>query len=284
MLFFSDKKYLRAAEGLADKFYNEFVVKGYTTGGPGEILSTPDSESAFALFESYITLYEVTRNKKWLNYAKELLPICASWVVSYDFRFPSTSIMHQIGAHSMGSVWASVANKHSAPAICTWSGESLLKYYRATGDKYAIDLLKDIALGVPQYISHKDRPIGSMELGGACERGNLSDWEGKGSVGGNLFASCAWVEVASMLTVTQLPSIYIQKDEGFVEVFDHLKVETLNQNAQEMELRISNPTRYEAEVKIYVETSKEARKELYSLVDSPKVKVLKVKGNSSVFN
>lgn len=279
---FSDKKYLRAAEGLADKFYNEFVVKGYTTGGPGEILSTPDSESAFALFESYVTLYEVTRNKKWLNYAKELLPICASWVVSYDFRFPSTSIMHQIGAHSMGSVWASVANKHSAPAICTWSGESLLKYYRVTEDKYAIDLLKDIAHGVPQYISHKDRPIGNMEPGGTCERVNLSDWEGKGNVGGNIFASCAWVEVASMLTVTQLPSIYIQKDKGFVEVFDHLKVETLNQNTQEMELRISNPTRYEAEVKIYVETSKEARKELYSLVDSPKVKVIKVKGNSSV--
>ena len=279
---FSDKRYLRAAEGLADKFYNEFVLKGYTTGGPGEILSTPDSESAFALFESYVTLYEVTRNKKWLNYAKELLPICASWVVSYDFQFPSSSIMHQINAHSMGSVWASVANKHSAPAICTWSGESLLKYYRATGDKYAIDLLKDIAHGVPQYISHKDRPIGNMEFGGACERVNLSDWEGKGNIGGNIFASCAWVEVASMLTVTQLPSIYIQKDKKCIDVFDHLKVETLKQNSKEMELRIINPTRYEAEVKIYVETSKEAHKELYSLVNSPKVKVVKVKGNSSV--
>jgi hypothetical protein len=189
--------------------------------------------------------------------------------------------MHQIDAHSMGTVWASVANKHSAPAICTWSGESLLKYYRATGDRYAIDLLKDIAHGVPQYISHEDRPIGNLEPGGACERVNLSDWEGKENVGGNLFASCSWVEVATMLTVTQLPSIYVQKDKGFVETFDHLHVEVLRQDSNGIELKISNPTRYDAEVKIFMETSKEAQEELYSLGDSSKLKIINVKGNSS---
>ena len=158
----------------------------------------------------------MTGNRKWLVCAKDLLPVCASWVVSYDFQFPEHSIMHQINAHSTGSVWASAANKHSAPAICTWSGESLLKYYRATGDKYAIELLKDISHGVPQYISHKDRMVGNLEPGGVCGRVNLSDWEGKRNVGGNLFASCAWVEVAAMLTVTQLPSIYVQKDKGLM--------------------------------------------------------------------
>lgn len=190
--------------------------------------------------------------------------------------------MHQIDAHSTGSVWASVANKHSAPAICTWSGESLLKYYRATGDKYAIELLKDISHGVPQYVSHKDRKVGNMEPGGACERVNLSDWEGKNGVGGNLFASCAWVEVATMLTVTQLPSIYIQKDKGFIEVFDHLNARILKQDGNRIELQISNPTRYDAEAKIYIETSREARKNLYSLSNKTNVRNVKVKGNDSV--
>lgn len=278
---FGKSNYLRAAEGLGDKFYKEFVLKGYTTGGPGEILSTPDSESAFALFESYVTLYEVTRKKKWLRYAKDLLPICASWVVSYDFKFPEHSVMNQINVHSTGAVWASVANKHGAPAICTWSGESLLKYYRATGDKYAVELLRDISHGIPQYISHPDRRVGKMEPGGACERVNLSDWEGKGSVGGNLFASCAWVEVATMLTVTQLPSIYVQKDKGLVEVFDHLDVKLLRRDNKNVELQISNPTRYDADVKLYVETSGEARRRLYSLKDASKVKMVNVKGNSS---
>ena len=36
------------------------VQAGVTVGGPGEILKCPDSESAFAMLESFIVLYEVT--------------------------------------------------------------------------------------------------------------------------------------------------------------------------------------------------------------------------------
>ena len=117
------------------------VQLGYTTGGPGEILSAPDQESAFGLFESFMALYEVTGASGWLRYADELLPICASWTVAYDFQFPPNSPMGRINARSCGAVWASVVNKHGAPGICTWSGDSLLKYFRATGDRRALDLL-----------------------------------------------------------------------------------------------------------------------------------------------
>ena len=107
-----------------------------------------------------------------------LLSICASWTVAYDYHFPTNSAMGRIGAHSCGAVWPNVQNKHGAPAICTWSGDSLLKYYRATGDRRAQELLADIAHGVPQYISRTDHPIGRMPPGGMCERVNLSAWEG----------------------------------------------------------------------------------------------------------
>ena len=109
-----------------------------------------------------------------------------------------------------------MANKHGAPGICTWSGDCLLKYYRATGDKYALDLLVDISHGLPQYVSRKDRQIGNMPPGGSCERVNLSDWEGKSGVGGNIFASCSWVEAAIALTAVEIPSIYIQPDKDLL--------------------------------------------------------------------
>lgn len=276
---FSNKRYLEVAELLADKFYHDYVLNGYTCGGPAEILSSPDSESAFALFESFITLYEVTNSIKWLEYAKQLLPICASWVVSYDYNFPANSEMKKIDAHSKGSVWASIANKHSAPAICTWSGASLLKYFRATNDEYAIQLLKDIAHGVPQYVSHQDRIIANMEPGGSCERVNLSDWEGKENIGGNLFASCAWVEVAAMLTVTELPSIYIQKDKSKIYVLDHLIVNANRDSKNRLVLNIKNPTKYEALIKIYIEDSEEAKCSKFSMKDKSKIKQLVVKEN-----
>lgn len=261
----SNPRYLEIARLAARKYYTDYVLKGYTTGGPGEILSAPDSESAFALFESFMALYEVTREKEWLDCASDLLPICAGWIVSYDYRFPENSIMGRIGARSCGSIWASVANKHSAPGICTWSGDSFLKYYRATSDASAIELLTDIAHGVLQYISREDRPIGNMPPGGICERVNLSDWEGKDQVGGNIFSSCSWTETAVLLIVTQLPGIYVQPDKGFIAVFDHIEVEKVRNTNGKLTLRITNPTKFPADVSILAESSKEARKTLLDL-------------------
>ncbi len=259
-------RYLEIAEQSARKYHKDYVLKGYTTGGPGEILSAPDSESAFALFESFMALYEITGSKEWLVCASDLLPICASWIVSYDYQFPERSTMGKIDARSCGSMWASVANKHSAPGLCTWSGDCLLKYFRATGNRYALELLEDVAHGLPQYISRKDRPIGNMPPGGICERVNMSDWEGKDNIGGNIFASCSWCETAVLLTVTQLPGIYVQPDKEFVAVFDNVLVEKTGSAKGKMKIRVTNPTKFVAEVKIFSESSKDAKKKTFSLL------------------
>lgn len=277
---FNCRKYLEVAQQLAEKFYNDFVLKGYTTGGPAEILSSPDSESAYALLESFMTLYEVTSDRKWIEYSRNVIPIFASWVVSYDFDFPENSTLGKLGVHSTGSVWANVPNKHSAPAICTWGGESLLKYFRATNDYRVMELLRDISHGVPQYMSHKDRKVGNMEPGGCCERVNLSDWEGKENIGGNIFGSCSWVETATMLTVTQLPSIYVQKDMRYVEIFDHLKLLKKEEVDGKLRLVISNPTNYDAKVKIYVENTEEMKNDDYKITDKNKLKIIEIKKRS----
>lgn len=277
---YDNPRYLDIARQAARDYYTNYVAKGYTTGGPGEILSTPDSESAFGLFESYMVLYEYTGEKEWLKYASELLPICASWTVSYDFIFPESSPLGKIGAHSCGSVWASVANKHAAPGICTWSGDCLLKYYRATNDERALELLTDIAHNLPQYISRKECPVGNMPSGGVCERVNLSDWEGKDQVGGSIFGSCSWCEVAAMLTVTELPSLYVQSDKQVVAVFDHLKVNKKQAGNGRMILEVTNPTSYPADVKIYSETSGEARKNLL-LISSDRLQVVRLNPGES---
>ena len=262
---FRDPVYVNVAEASARKYYREFVPLGYTTGGPGDILSAPDSESAFALFESLIVLHEVTGQTEWLKHAEELLPICASWVVAYDYEFPPNSEMGRNKVRSCGAVWASVPNKHGAPGIATWSGDSLLKYYRATGDRRALDLLTDIAHGITQYISRPDRQIGRLPPGGICERVNLSDWEGKAKVGGNIFDSCSWIETATMLTLTQLPGLYVQPDIGVVAAFDNIRVEQIGPAGDTVKLRLSNPTRFPAEVTVFAESSRAASQRLPSL-------------------
>ncbi len=272
---YATPRYLAVAEAAARQYHRDWVRRGYTTGGPGEILSAPDAESAFGLFESFMALYEVTGATEWLGYAGELLPICASWTVSYDYRFPADSPMGRIQAQACGAVWASVQNMHAAPGICTWSGDSLLKYYRATGDRLALDLLTDIAHGITQYISRADRPIGNLPPGGVCERVNLSDWEGRQHVGGNIFASCSWCETAALLTVTQLPGLYVQPDTGVYAAFDSIRVERVSHARGVLKLRLANPAACGVDVAVRVESSAAARQPAESLV-GPGVRTIRL--------
>lgn len=276
-----NKNYLEIAKAAGKNYYKDYILNGYTTGGPAEILSAPDSESAFALMESYMTLYEVDGSSEWLKYALDLLPICASWTVSYDFEFPPKSPLGRVETHANGSVFASIQNKHSAPGICTWSGDSLLKLYRATGNTLALELLTDISHGIMQYISRADRKLGTLPSGELSERVNLSDWEGRSNVGGSIGEGASWCETAALLTATQIPGIYLQPDKGIIAVFDNIHVEKLAHKNDTLKLRLTNSTAFPAQVSVFVESSDDAKTPINSFTISP-LPTLNIPANKSI--
>ena len=254
--WFDDPRYLKAADTSARRLYQEFTVKGITTGGPGEILSAPDSESAFSLVESFVTLFEMTSDSFYAKAAREAIEQAATWVTSYDYQFPQNSTLAQSGARSTGAVFANIQNKHGAPGICTMSGDSLFRFWRATGDALALDLIRDIAHGIPQYLSRADAPLGkAMHPGWMCERVNLSDWETPEGVGNNLFGSCSWAETALMLTTWEIPSLYAQLDTGLVIVFDHIAAEVVMHTDQMIAVKLTNPTGFDADLRVLCEVS-----------------------------
>lgn len=229
--FFGEPAYLTVAEESAEAYYREHLCKGYTTGGPGEILQCVDSESGFGLLESFVTLYEVTGKEKWLQYAKECAHYCSSWVVSYNYRFPEKSEFGRHNKKTIGSVFANLQNKHSAPGICTLSGDSLWKLWKWTGDPLFLELTKDIALTIGQYLSTDAEPIYDWGLtpeerdsgdpavlephrlpqGFICERVNMSDWETERCIGGVFNGSC-WSETSNLLALAEVVPLLEQEN------------------------------------------------------------------------
>lgn len=246
--------YLALAEEAAFAYYRRFTQAGYTCGGPGEILQCPDSESAFGLLESLVVLYEVTRDPRWLARAKEQADQCFTWCVSYDFRFPENSTFGKLRMQTLGTVYASVQNKHSAPGICTLSGDSLFKLYRYTGEIRYLHLIREIAHSLPQYLSREDRPISGMPPGWMNERVEMSDWNEP--VGEIFYGSC-WSEVSSMLTYTEIPGVYVQTDTGFLCVFDHVEARILEKSDSRLIMEIHNPTGFDTRVKVFHESSRD---------------------------
>ena len=222
--FFSDERYLRVSRESADMYWDNFVMEGFTTGGTGEVLQCPDSESAFALLESYVVLYEVIQEEKWLEYAKHMVNFCSSWVVSYNYKFPKNCEFERKDMKTVGAVFANVQNKHAAPGICTLSGDSLFKVYKWTKNPMYLELAKDVTLTISQYMSTDKRPIYSWDVpkdaalldddsvkaepeklpqGYICERVNMSDWESERCIGGVFNGSC-WPETGNLLVLAEV--------------------------------------------------------------------------------
>jgi hypothetical protein len=208
--YFGDEKYIETARLAGEKYYNNFVARGFTYGGPGEALCAPDSESSYAMVESMVLLYEAEKEEKWLRYAKDSLHLLSSWVMPYSYIFPKGSEFSRLNINTVGSVFANVQNKHSAPGLCTASGDAIYKLYKYTGKKEYLDLLRDIAFFLPQCVSTEERPIFSWHKepirllsGWMCERVNTSDWEDRERVGGVFDGSC-WCETSILLSFSEL--------------------------------------------------------------------------------
>ena len=205
--YFGDNDCLEVAEKSAKYYYDNYLKKGYTNGGPGDILCAIDSESGFALLESFVVLYEITKKEIYLDMAKDCAHYCSSWVISYSYKFPKESMFGNLGINTVGAVFANVQNKHGAPGICTLSGDSIYKLWKYTkNDKY-LELIKDIASCLPQCVARDDKPFYSWDnpprkipAGYINERINTSDWETVGSV---FYDSC-WCETSVILTFVEL--------------------------------------------------------------------------------
>jgi hypothetical protein len=269
--YFGRPEYLSVAEQSARLFLTRDVKAGVTTGGPGEALQAPDSESAYALLESFTVLYEFTGKEEWLTAARYQAAQFATWVVSYDYEFPPSSTFARLGMRTTGAVWANGQNRHAAPGICTGSGEALLRLYRATGNHIYLELLRDIVQTGPQYVSRVDRTIQAVEDGKVfdqapgwiVERVQMNDWEVPGTPIGEIpHASSSWCEAAVLLTTTCNPSLYVQPDKGLVWALDHIDANTVRHSGNEITVRVENRTKFPARVRALVELSTEARRPL----------------------
>ena len=249
-VYWNNPVYLEVAKEAADYYYKEYFVKlGMTTGGCGDIFQNADSETATAFMTSLMALYEITGKKEWLDKSKQLANLCATWIVSFDYRLPAQTPLAKLGAKLTGAVWASTQNKHGAPGLCCSSGDPLFKIYRATGDERYARLMYDVAH------AHTE---GLQPTGKITERLTYCDADSKGSRGEG--GSTGWTELNGTLMAVELPGIYIRTDIDRMFVFDHVEAKALKRDKTGITLEIKNPTPFDTSVTIFAEGKNQAAK------------------------
>lgn len=274
--YFKTSDYLKVAQESAEFYYRrDILTRGFTGGACGDISQDPDSETSFAFVGSLVALYEVTGDRSWLVRAQTAAALASSWTLSYDYRFPSSSQIGKLDGHMAGAVFASAQNKHAAPGICTSSGDYLFKLFRATGDTRYSDLIRDIQHAQVEAVDMPGHPTTGTGTGASMERIQPTDAEGKGQIGNFYPTQNAWTELDGLMMATELPGIYVQSDSGQLAVYDHVEATVVQRIKGMVTLKITNPTPYDADVSVFVESKKASLEPLSptAYLTWPKVKV-----------
>lgn len=254
--WFGNSTYLSTAETVAEYLFNFYVKKGLSTGGVGDAMQNPDSESAYGMLESFSVLYEQTGKQKWLDRAEKMASQFFTWITGYNYEFPPESTLGKLEVKTLGAVFANTQNKHAAPGICTYSGVALLRLFRATGKMYYLEMLRDIVRFVPQMLSHPKREISGMKSGWMTERVSTTDWfEGIGE----LMTGSTWAETSLMLISIEIPGIYVLPSRELVFPFDSLVIEDVNFSDGFMEMKVKNPGKELCEVRMFVDNEQRVK-------------------------
>lgn len=257
--YFHVRAWTRVAQQASAFYYLRDVEKQGLTGGDcGDISHDANSESAFGLLESLVSMYEYSGERHWLQKAATQAALCATWALSYDPAFPSGSAIDKLKSHMAGAVWASIQNKHAAPGVCTSSGDALFRLFRATGDPLYADLLRDIQHAHAEAVNMPGHITTNNLMGSSMERIQPSDAEGKESIGNFINTRNSWTETAGMLMALEIPGIYVNTDKKEVYVFDHVTARVVSTEKDVMVIAVTNPTAYDASVSLLSENNREA--------------------------
>jgi hypothetical protein len=264
--YFKEPRYLKAARAIAEHYFDRYVQVGLTCGGPGDALQCPDSQSAAALLESFMTLFEVTGERIWIGRARAAAHLLASWVISYDAGLAGHGPSAAGRIRSTGAVLSDVQSRTGMPGYVLLSGDALLRLYRATGETAWLELLRDTTHNLGQYLPRAETAAATAASGAIDSverldgpRVDTSAWlEAKNGV----VPVAGLYDAIGLLAYTEVPGVYAQTNTGFVFAFDHVDARLKERLAGRLIVVLRNPTAVEATVRLFSETANDAAQPL----------------------
>jgi hypothetical protein len=258
--------YLAVAHAAAEQLYERYVRLGLTCGGPGDALQCPDGESAVALLESFVTLFEQTGERLWVDRATATARMVASWVISYDAPDGAGDV------RATGAVFSNAQNGRGAPGYTLLSGDALFRLYRATGDTAHLELLRDTVHNLVQYLPRAEQADRAAPAPGdlptlatlatLATRRARADTSGWLDGGPEVMPASSVFDTASLLSYSEVPGVYVRTGSGFVFVFDHVEARVRERAPGRLVVTVKNPTSVDASVRVLGESDAEAARPL----------------------
>jgi len=216
-----DAKYKQAAIRAGEYVWNSWGVRGNYVGGASDNPNITDKEAGMLSLEAFLSLYESTKENKWLEYAKYAGDYTESWMWIWNLPMPIDATDKQLhwkkGVPTIGLQGITTRGAGGADEYLDWSAPAYAKLYKYTKDKHYYDVAMLLLHATKSMVALPGRMYDLKAPGFQQEGFSMGPGRAGRGVGGHRFW-LPWISANHLYSITGIeefdPAIFKQMSKG----------------------------------------------------------------------
>jgi hypothetical protein len=202
-----EPRYMQAAIRAAEYVWENWGKRELYVGGTSDNPNITDKEAGMLSFEAYLSLYESTKESKWLARAQAAADFAESWIWIWNLPMPLDADDAQLhwkkGVPTIGLQGISARGPGGADEYLDWSVSSYAKLYKYTNDPHYLDVARVLLHATKSMVALPGRQYGMKGIGWQQEHWSMGPGRNGRGRGGHRFW-LPWISANHLYGITGL--------------------------------------------------------------------------------
>jgi hypothetical protein len=202
-----DPKYQQSAIRAAEYIWTNFGTRGLFVGGAIDNPNITDKEAGMLSLEAFLSLYDSTKEPKWLDRAQTAGTFAESWIWIWQVPMPLDADDAQLNwkksAPALGFQGITAMNSGSVDEYLDWAVPSYAKLYNLTRDPHYLDVARVLLHDTKSMVALPGRQYDLRGIGWQQEGWRMGPGgAGRGSSGHRFWLP--WISANHLYGITGL--------------------------------------------------------------------------------
>jgi hypothetical protein len=212
-----DPQYKQAAIRAAEYVWDNYGERGFYVGGASDNPNITDKEAGMLSMEAFLSLYDSTKDSKWLERAKAAADYTESWIWIWNLPMPIDANDAQLhwkkGVPTVGVQGITARVAGSVDEYLDWAVPSYAKLYKYTSDQHYLNVARLLLHDTKSMVALPGRQYDMKGIGWQQEGWSMGPSRNGRGVGGHRFW-LPWISANHLYGINGLeefdPALYQQ--------------------------------------------------------------------------